>query len=120
MHMMFVDESGDPGYPEKGNWTGWGGTKLFVRVGLIIHGLKWKAWNERLVSFKKGRKTFVGWPQNQRQQLLKDLSFLITVIRLKDVENQLVMRMTCFILGCCFCNQLNQRHLLENVHAQNL
>src|SRR6266498_301895 len=95
MYLMFVDESGDPGYPKKsGNWAGWKGTKVFVRVGLIIHGWKWKSWNERMVSFKRnrgllwdteikasdmrrGRKTFAGWPQNQREQFLKDLSILI-------------------------------------------
>jgi hypothetical protein len=94
MHMMFVDESGDPGYPENGKWTHWKGTKVFVRVGLIIHGYKWKAWNERLVNFKrnrgllwdteiktadlrKGRKTFAGWPQKQRELFLNDLSILI-------------------------------------------
>jgi len=35
MHMMFVDESGDPGYPKKGNWKGWGGSVHFARVGVI-------------------------------------------------------------------------------------
>jgi len=24
MHMMFMDESGDPGYPHQGRWKGWG------------------------------------------------------------------------------------------------
>jgi hypothetical protein len=55
MHMMFVDESGDKGYPANGNWNGWGGTTLYVRVGTIIHGWKWKAWNDRLNQFKKNR-----------------------------------------------------------------
>ena len=55
MHMMFVDESGDPGYPPSGNWQGWGGTRLFVRVGVIIHGWKWKTWHQRLFEFKHNR-----------------------------------------------------------------
>jgi hypothetical protein len=55
MHMMFVDESGDPGYPISGIWSGWGGSRLFARVGVIIHGWKWKAWHERLFQFKHNR-----------------------------------------------------------------
>jgi len=55
MHMMFVDESGDPGYPNDGNWTKWHGSKVFARLGLVVHGWKWKAWNERLTSFKFNR-----------------------------------------------------------------
>ena len=43
-----------------------------------------------------------------------------TVIRLKHVEDQLVMRIGCFILRCGFRNQFSQRHLLKHVHAQNL
>ena len=94
MHMMFVDESGDPGYPANGKWLGWGGTKIFVRVGAIIHGWKWKAWNQRLLQFKRnrgltwdtevragdirlGKAAFVGWDQNRRQQFLFDLTTLI-------------------------------------------
>ena len=53
--MMFVDESGDPGYPPAGKWAGWGGSTHFARVGVIIHGWKWKAWNDRLTSFKRNR-----------------------------------------------------------------
>lgn len=52
MHMMFVDESGDTGYPASGRWQGWGGTRVFVRVGVIIHGWKWKAWNQRLLTYR--------------------------------------------------------------------
>ncbi|RPI62733.1 MAG: hypothetical protein EHM48_03610, partial [Planctomycetaceae bacterium] len=52
MHMMFVDESGDPGYPPDGNWKTWGGSTHFVRVGVIIHGWKWKAWHKLLMAFK--------------------------------------------------------------------
>lgn len=94
MHMMFVDESGDPGYPADGNWQKWGGSHLFVRVGVVIHGWKWKAWNERLFQFKhnrgltwdaeikagdirRGKGDYVGWEQNRRRQFLADLSTLI-------------------------------------------
>jgi hypothetical protein len=46
MYMMFVDESGDTGYPSDGNWERWEGSKLFIRMGAIIHGRKWKRWDE--------------------------------------------------------------------------
>ncbi|MDD2764687.1 MAG: DUF3800 domain-containing protein [Opitutaceae bacterium] len=98
MHMMFVDESGDPGYAPNGNWAIWGGSKFFIRVGLIIHGWRWKAWNEHLVSFKRnrgltwdaeikashlrqGRSAFVGWDKPRREQFIKDLSSLIGLNR---------------------------------------
>ena len=55
MYMMFVDESGDPGYPPGGKWKGWGGSTHFARVGVIIHGWKWWAWNDKLTSFKRNR-----------------------------------------------------------------
>lgn len=91
---MFVDESGDPGYPKDGNWTKFGGTRSFVRLGLIIHGWKWKAWNQRLINFKKmrgllwdseikasdlrkGAAAFSGWDWHRRALFMKDLSTLI-------------------------------------------
>ncbi|MDO8804386.1 MAG: DUF3800 domain-containing protein [Elusimicrobiota bacterium] len=94
MHMMFVDESGDPGYPPDGNWGKWGGSKAFARVGLIIHGWKWRAWNEKLLEFKRtrgllwdqeikasdvrrGRRAFSGWDGNRRKQFLLDLLQLV-------------------------------------------
>jgi hypothetical protein len=94
MHMMFVDESGDPGYPKEGDWPRFGGTKIFTRLGVIIHGWKWKTWNERLVRFKenrgllwddeikashlrKGQGAFVGWNEDRRNQFITDLSTLI-------------------------------------------
>ena len=96
MHMMFVDESGDPGYPKDGKWKGWGGSRLFTRVGAIIHGWKWKAWNERLVGFKRnraltwdaelrgsdirrGKRHFVGWDYARRERFLKEVLELIGV-----------------------------------------
>jgi hypothetical protein len=94
MHMMFVDESGDPGYPANGNWTGWNGSRYFVRVGVIIHGWKWKAWHVRMMNFKdargllwsdeikanhlrRGKGAFVGWDQSRRGLFLTDLAKLI-------------------------------------------
>lgn len=98
MHMMFVDESGDPGYPKDGNWAKWHGSKVYTRLGLIIHGWKWKSWNGRLVSFKfnrgllwdaeikashlrRGQGAFVGWDEARREQFLRDLSSLIGLNR---------------------------------------
>jgi len=94
MHMIFVDESGDPGYPTDGDWSIFGGSKFFSRVGVIIHGWKWKAWNERLLDFKRrngllwndeikasfiknGKGCFVGWNEKRRQLFLENLLELI-------------------------------------------
>jgi hypothetical protein len=94
MHMMFVDESGDPGYPPNGNWEEWGGSRQFARVGTVIHGWKWKSWNTRLLQFKhnrgltwdaeikashvrRGRGAFVGWEEDRRRMFLADLVTLI-------------------------------------------
>jgi hydroxymethylpyrimidine pyrophosphatase-like HAD family hydrolase len=41
----------------------------------------------------------------------------ITVIRLKDVEDQLVGRIECFVLRYGLRNQCGQRHFFEYVHA---
>lgn len=94
MYMMFVDESGDPGYPADGKWTDFGGSKIYTKVGVILHGWKWKAWNERLTQFKrqnglvwndeikasfirKGKGCFVGWDAGRRMRFLNDLAALI-------------------------------------------
>lgn len=94
MHMMFVDESGDPGYPPTGKWRSWGGSTHFARVGVIIHGWKWKTWNDRLMRFKRnrgltwdteikashirrGKGGFVGWDQARRRLFLQDLMILV-------------------------------------------
>lgn len=94
MHMMFVDESGDPGYPKKGTWKGWGGTRLYTRVGTVIHGWKWRAWDTRLKQFKENRQlpwdaelkashirrgegAFVGWDKARRDWFLQELLQLI-------------------------------------------
>lgn len=90
MHMMFVDESGDKGYPSDGDWVRWHGSTLFVRIGAIIHGWKWKGWDERLKQFKRnrgltwdaeikaasirsGRGPFTGWEEARRNLFLDDL-----------------------------------------------
>jgi hypothetical protein len=94
MHMMFVDESGDPGYPTDGDWARFGGSKFFCRVGVILHGWRWRVWNERLQQFKhnrgltwdseikanhirKGDGAFLGWDQNRRDLFLSDFTRLI-------------------------------------------
>jgi len=94
MHMMFVDESGDPGYPKDGNWKKWGGSRLYTRVGVIIHGHKWRGLNQALYYFKRNRGlswdaeikasdirrrkgAFVAWDQNQRKLFLTDLLNLV-------------------------------------------
>jgi len=94
MHMIFADESGATGYPSNGNWANWGGSKLYTRVGAVIHGRKWKTWNERLILFKKnrglswdveikashvrkGKGGFTGWDKSRRDLFLSDLLDLI-------------------------------------------
>lgn len=96
MYMMFVDESGDPGYPADGKWSDFGGSKIFAKVGVVLHGWKWKAWNDRLLQFKKrnglawndeikashirkGKGCFVGWDSARRVGFLNDLANLIGV-----------------------------------------
>jgi len=92
--MMFVDESGDPGYPKDGDWSKFGGSKLYTRLGLIIHGWKWKSWNQKIESFKRnrgllwdseihsadvwqGKGAFTGWDFKRRLAFILDLSTLI-------------------------------------------
>lgn len=91
---MFVDESGDPGYPQGCSWQSWGGSTHFARVGVIIHGWKWKAWNDRLVTFKQnrgltwdveikashlrqGKGSFAGWDKNRRNLFLSDMMVMV-------------------------------------------
>ena len=94
MHLMFVDESGDPGFPADGNWSNFGGSKFFVRVGVIIHGWRWKGWHQRMHDFKdnrgllwsqeikanhlsQGKGAFAGWDQTRRALFIQDLAKLI-------------------------------------------
>lgn len=92
--MMFVDESGDPGYPRASRWKGWGGSTHFARVGVIIHGWRWKAWHQRLTSFKRnrglprdaeikasdirrGKGAFAGWARSRRDWFMEELMGLV-------------------------------------------
>jgi len=94
MHLMFVDESGDPGFPADGDWSKFGGSKFFVRVGVIIHGWRWKGWHQRMHDFKdnrgllwsqeikanhmrQGKGAFAGWDANRRKLFGQDLAKLI-------------------------------------------
>jgi hypothetical protein len=94
MHMMFVDESGDPGYPPTGNWLGWGGSTHFARVGVVIHGWRWKTWHKILMKFKNsemltwnaeikasdirsGQGVFMGWDRARRDAFLIKLLDLV-------------------------------------------
>jgi len=94
MHMMFVDESGDPGYPVDGNWSVWKGSTHFARVGVIIHGWRWKTWHKILMKFKKnemlpwnaeikassirnGQGVFMGWDKCHRSSFLNRILDLI-------------------------------------------
>ena len=94
MYMIFVDESGDPGYPNDGDWNRWGGTRVYVRVGAVIHGWKWKAWNKRMEQIKRnrglgwdselkashirrGKGAFVGWDEPRRKWFMKEVLQLI-------------------------------------------
>lgn len=102
MHIMYVDESGDPGFP-KGTADDWGSgpTTHYVRAGVIVHGWKWAKVNDRLVSFKKarnlpwdaeikanhlrtGRGAFQGRSPAERREFLND--FLDTLAREVDLN----------------------------------
>lgn len=83
MHLMYVDESGDPGF-------GKGASPRYVRAGVIVHGWKWKVVDERIRAFKRtrgldwrdeirandirrGHNAFRNKPPEERQTLLEDL-----------------------------------------------
>ncbi len=83
MHLMYVDESGDPGFSD-------GSSTQFVRVGVVVHGWQWRAVDERIRTFKlsrgldwnteiratdirRGRRAFSGRPRRERETLLVDL-----------------------------------------------
>lgn len=53
MHILYVDESGDDGFPAD-NIFSTGGTpsRVFIRTGLIIHDWKWKRINDTIADFK--------------------------------------------------------------------
>ena len=91
MHMMYVDESGDPGYPRSKDFPVSGGpTRFFVRAGVVLHGWKWMQVSRMVTDFKKshglswdseikakyvrrGKKAFAGWSPSDRKQFLLDL-----------------------------------------------
>lgn len=93
MYLMYVDESGDPGFPKDGRSfpeVDDGPTRFFVRAGVILHGWKWSAVNETIAEFKRsrgllwnaelrandlraGKGAFKGWNPADRLVLLSDL-----------------------------------------------
>ncbi|NOT00610.1 MAG: DUF3800 domain-containing protein [Phycisphaerales bacterium] len=90
MHLMYVDESGDPGYPADGVFVPSGPSDRYVLVGLIVHAWHWPAVDRRMVQFKRdhglpwdaelrshdirnGRGAFVGKPPDARRQLHGEL-----------------------------------------------
>ncbi|TWT45824.1 hypothetical protein RAS1_22590 [Phycisphaerae bacterium RAS1] len=83
MHIMYVDEAGDPGFDSKSS-------QRYVRVGVIVHGWKWADVDERLTAFKltrglqwsdeirasdirRGTCAFAGKPPAERDVFLTDL-----------------------------------------------
>jgi|GEM_PF-6566484 len=57
MHLMYVDESGDTGFPKPGALfpdTG-GPTRQFVRSGVIVHSWKWQQVDHAISQFKRAR-----------------------------------------------------------------
>ena len=83
MHLMYVDESGDPGFSG-------GSSARFVRVGVVVHAWKWRAVDERIRVFKtsrglawnaeiratdvrRGRRAFADRSRAERETFLNDL-----------------------------------------------
>lgn len=91
MHLMYVDEAGDPGHPKSGDSTSSGGpTRFFLRAGVVLHGWKWMRVNKMIADFKRsrglawdteikanhirrGKKAFAGWSPSDRKEFLLDL-----------------------------------------------
>lgn len=102
---MYVDESGDPGYPPNDQFPSSGGpTRFFVRAGVIIHGWHWLHVHQRVLDFKRsraltwrdeikatelraGKGVFAGWTPADRNQFLLDL--LDTVAR--EIEIHIIV-----------------------------
>jgi hypothetical protein len=100
---MYVDESGDNGYPSPGTpFPNTGGpTPYFARAGVIVHSWKWCGVDQRICQFKESRflkwdseikanhirtgtGAFTGWPPADRKHFLLDL--LDTINREMDVS----------------------------------
>lgn len=103
MHLMYVDESGDNGYPQPGQEfpTTGGPTPLFVRAGVIVHSWKWAGIEKRISQFKEshflkwdseikandlrtGKGAFASWKPEDRTHFLHD--FLDTIAREMDIS----------------------------------
>jgi len=53
MHILYVDESGDDGFPGDNMFSPDNApSNKFVRTGLIIHDWKWKKTNDVIADFK--------------------------------------------------------------------
>lgn len=88
---MYVDESGDPGFPPSGLIAAQGGSsERYVRVGVIVHAWKWPQTDRTVAQFKqahnldwddeirasdikRGKKAFKTWPPAQRNELMDNL-----------------------------------------------
>jgi len=55
MHLMYVDESGDSGYPKGLGFPASGPTPFFVRVGVVLHGWHWRKVDQMIADFKRVR-----------------------------------------------------------------
>lgn len=54
MHLLYSDESGDDGLPEKPG-DPWKGSAYFIRTGIALHDKKWRAIDARVRTFKSTR-----------------------------------------------------------------
>lgn len=55
MHLMYVDESGDPGFPKPGEEfpVAGGPSRSFLRAGVVVHSWKWSRIDAQIADFKK-------------------------------------------------------------------
>jgi hypothetical protein len=102
MHIMYVDESGDCGYPASGQFPKTGGpTRYYVRCGFVLHGWKWMTvdkmvsdfkrsrgltWNSEIKAthLRRGKGASSGWSAYDRREFLNDL--LDSIAREIDVN----------------------------------
>jgi len=53
VHLLYVDESGDDGFPPKGEFfSNVSPSSVFIRTGLIIHDRQWQRVNQQINEFK--------------------------------------------------------------------